>query len=63
VAAAIREGQEDGSIEARLHADQVARFLINSWEGAVIRMKIANSRQPLDDFFSVTLPLFTRQRR
>jgi TetR/AcrR family transcriptional repressor of nem operon len=60
VAAAIREGQEDGSIEARLDADQVARFLINSWEGAVIRMKIANSRQPLDDFFSVTLPLFTR---
>jgi len=59
VATAIRDGQEDGSIEARLEADQVARFVINSWEGAVIRMKIASSRQPLDDFFSVTFPLFT----
>jgi len=60
VAAVIRDGQRDGSIGAGLDADQVARFLINSWEGAIIRMKIANSRQPLDDFFSVTFPLFTR---
>ena len=60
VAGAIRDGQADGSIEGRLDADEVARFLINSWEGAVIRMKIANSRQPLDDFFSVAFPLFGR---
>ena len=60
VAGVIRDGQADGAIEARLDPDEVARFLINSWEGAVIRMKIANSRQPLDDFFSVAFPLFTR---
>jgi Tetracyclin repressor-like, C-terminal domain len=48
----------DGSIGGHLDADEVARFLINSWEGAVIRMKIANSRQPLDDFFAVAFPLF-----
>ena len=60
VAGVIREGQADGSIEAGLEAEAVARFLINSWEGAVIRMKIANSRQPLDDFFSVAFPLFSR---
>lgn len=57
VAAVIREGQSDGSIEAGIDAEQIARFLINSWEGAVIRMKIANSRQPLDDFFSLAFPL------
>jgi TetR/AcrR family transcriptional regulator, transcriptional repressor for nem operon len=60
VAGAIRDGQGDGSIEARLDAEEVARFLINSWEGAVIRMKVTNSRQPLDDFFSLAFPLFTR---
>jgi TetR/AcrR family transcriptional repressor of nem operon len=59
VAGVIRDGQADGSIGGRLDADEVARFLINSWEGAVIRMKIANSRQPLDDFFAVAFPLFT----
>ena len=57
VAAAIRDGQSDGSIAADLDAEGVARFMINSWEGAVVRMKIANSRQPLDDFFSFVFPL------
>jgi TetR/AcrR family transcriptional regulator, transcriptional repressor for nem operon len=60
VAGAIRDGQADGSIDARLDAEEIARFLINSWEGAVIRMKIVNSKQPLDDFFSVAFPLFHR---
>jgi TetR/AcrR family transcriptional repressor of nem operon len=59
VAGAIREGQADGSVEATLNANEAARFLINSWEGAVIRMKIVNSRQPLDDFFAVAFPLLT----
>jgi TetR/AcrR family transcriptional repressor of nem operon len=60
VASAIRDGQADGSIDARLDAEEIARFLINSWEGALIRMKIANSRQPLDDFFSLAFRLFNR---
>lgn len=69
VANAIRDGQEDGSIDARLDAEEIARFLISSWEGAVIRMKVVNSRQPLDDFFSLAFRLFdehhvkTRTRR
>jgi TetR/AcrR family transcriptional repressor of nem operon len=62
VAAAIRDGQKDGSIEPRVDADELARFLINSWEGAVIRMKLTNSRQPLDDFFSLALPLVASRR-
>jgi TetR/AcrR family transcriptional repressor of nem operon len=57
VAGALRDGQADGSIKATLNVDEAARFLINSWEGAVIRMKIANSRQPLDDFFAIVFPL------
>ncbi len=63
VAATIREGQSDGSIAANLNAQEVARFLVNSWEGAVVRMKIVNSRQPLDDFFSVAFPLLVRPKR
>jgi TetR/AcrR family transcriptional repressor of nem operon len=59
LAGALRDGQADGSVDATLDVEQAARFLINSWEGAVIRMKIENSRQPLDDFFVVALPLLT----
>jgi TetR/AcrR family transcriptional regulator, transcriptional repressor for nem operon len=57
VATVIREGQTDGSIVAGLDAEAMARFIINSWEGAVVRMKIANGREPIDDFLSIVFPL------
>jgi TetR/AcrR family transcriptional repressor of nem operon len=60
VEVAIREGQSEGSIVADLDAGKVARFLTNSWEGAVIRMKVVNSREPLDDFFSIAFSLLAR---
>ncbi|MDE1996100.1 MAG: TetR family transcriptional regulator C-terminal domain-containing protein, partial [Rhizobiaceae bacterium] len=62
VATAIRAGQADGSIQASLDAVPTARFLINSWEGAIVRMKIAASREPLDDFFSFVFPLLTQKQ-
>lgn len=62
VAAVIRAGLIDGSISSERHPEELARFLINSWEGAVVRMKIVGNRQPLDDFFSVVFPILTNQR-
>jgi TetR/AcrR family transcriptional repressor of nem operon len=62
VGAVIREGQADGSVSPEHDADELARFLINSWEGAVVRMKIVNARQPLDDFFAVIFPMMTNKR-
>ncbi len=61
VAEAIRDGQADGSLAATLDAEKFARFLINSWEGAVVRMKIVHNRQPLDDFLSVTFGSLLRE--
>jgi TetR/AcrR family transcriptional repressor of nem operon len=57
LASTIREGQADGSIAAEIDADQIARFLINSWGGAAASMKIASGRRALDDFFAVALPV------
>jgi TetR/AcrR family transcriptional repressor of nem operon len=57
LASTIREGQADGSIAAEIDADQIARFLVNSWGGAASSMKIAQCRAPLDDFFAVALPV------
>jgi TetR/AcrR family transcriptional repressor of nem operon len=63
VAAVIQEGQSNGTISPDIHTAELARFLINSWEGAVVRMKIVNSRQPLDDFFAVAIPLLMQRSR
>jgi TetR/AcrR family transcriptional repressor of nem operon len=57
IAITIRDGQGDGSIAPQLDAEQVARFLINGWEGAIMRNKLTNSRQPLNDFFTFVFPL------
>jgi len=57
VAITLHEGQLDGSIVPTLDAEKMARFLINSWEGAVVRMKIVRCGQPLEDFFAVAFPL------
>lgn len=62
VAAAIRAGQADGSIRPGLDAVEMARFLINSWEGAIVRMKIVGNRQPIDDFLAIVFPLLTENR-
>lgn len=63
VADAVREGQSAGTITGDIEADQLARFLINSWEGAIVRMKIVDSREPLDDFFVVAFPLLSTRHR
>jgi TetR/AcrR family transcriptional regulator, transcriptional repressor for nem operon len=57
IAATIRDGQADDSIGPELDAEQVARFLLNGWRGAAVRMKLMNSGQPLNDFFKVAFPL------
>jgi TetR/AcrR family transcriptional repressor of nem operon len=57
VADVIRESQGTGDIAPEIDAEELARFLVNSWEGAVIRMKIVNSRRPLDDFFAIAFPI------
>ncbi len=59
VADALRQAQEQGSIRTDIPARELADLLIEAWEGAVIRMKIDRSIEPLrtclrrllDDYF------------
>jgi TetR/AcrR family transcriptional repressor of nem operon len=53
IAEAIREGQADRTISNSIDAETTARFLIESWGGVTGAMKLAVSRAPIDDFFSV----------
>lgn len=49
-AACIAEGQRDGSIADRFPPDDLADFLIASWEGAILRMKVERDAAPLERF-------------
>ncbi|MGW0249488.1 TetR family transcriptional regulator C-terminal domain-containing protein [Nocardia goodfellowii] len=59
MAEALRQAQELGTVRADIDAAELADLLIESWEGAVIRMKIDRTLEPLhkclrrllDDYF------------
>lgn len=55
LADAIAAGQRDGSIASAYPAAELADFVVDAWQGAVLRSKVEHSRAPLDRFASVVL--------
>jgi TetR/AcrR family transcriptional repressor of nem operon len=49
-AEAVRSGQTQGEIRGDLDADDVATFLLSSWQGAMMRMKVDRSPKPVEQF-------------
>jgi TetR/AcrR family transcriptional regulator, transcriptional repressor for nem operon len=46
----VKAAQIDGSVRRDLEPKAIAAFLLNSWEGAVMRAKVDRSDVPLDQF-------------
>ena len=53
VAVVIAEAQGAGDVPKTTAASPLAGFLIDAWEGAVMRSKVERSRAPLDAFLTV----------
>lgn len=51
--ACIADAQARGEIEATFAPDDLAEFLLASWEGAILRMKVARGPEPLDRFKTI----------
>ena len=49
----IAEAQDSGAITNRLSPVLLAQFLLNSWEGALLRMRAEKSDTPLNEFIEV----------
>ena len=49
-AACIAEGQAAGEIAATFAPEELAEFLLSSWEGAILRMKVERNAEPLERF-------------
>jgi len=49
----IAEAQKQGAMGSQLPATVLARFVLNSWEGALLRMRAERSAAPLNDFKEV----------
>ena len=46
----VAEAQAHGQVRADLDAEELADFLLASWEGAILRMKVERSAEPLERF-------------
>ena len=49
-AACIAEGQAAGEIAKSFPPEDLADFLLSSWEGAILRMKVERNAEPLERF-------------
>jgi TetR/AcrR family transcriptional repressor of nem operon len=56
----IRQAQAEGSIGSTADADSLATFVLNAWEGAVLRARIEKGERPLRQFIET---LFTQLLR
>lgn len=46
----LQESKEIGEIPADLDPAQAAQFILNSWEGAIMHMKLTKNKEPLKVF-------------
>ncbi len=54
IAQVIAEAQKAGDVSRDIPATMLAAFLLNAWEGAVLRSRVEKNSAPLDVFMSVT---------
>lgn len=52
-AACIAAGQACGEFPSQLSPETLADFFLNSWQGAILRMRVERSRAPLEQFKAV----------
>ena len=50
LAGCLKAAQQQGQISAALDPVETAEFIYNSWQGALLRMKVTKSMTPLQTF-------------
>ena len=59
----IEEGQQAGEISTQFSANDLADFLLSSWEGAILRMKVERGPEPLLRFKRIAFRTVFRDSR
>jgi TetR/AcrR family transcriptional repressor of nem operon len=60
-ASCIAEAQDGGQIDSKFRAIELAEFLLASWEGAILRMKVERSPAALDRFKTIAFETVFKQ--
>jgi TetR/AcrR family transcriptional repressor of nem operon len=51
IVALIQAAQAAGEVAQELNAELLGSFVLDSWEGALLRAKVVKTGKPIDDFF------------
>ena len=62
-AACIAEGQGAGEIATTFAPHELAEFLLSSWEGAILRMKVERNAEPLERFKRIVFATVFKEPR
>ena len=62
-AACIAEAQAAGEVAADFDPDDLAEFLLASWEGAILRMKVERTAEPLERFKRIAFATIFKEAR
>ena len=57
----IRQAVEKGDLDPSVKPKEMAAFLLNNWEGALIRSKVERSDQPLELFLHFTFKVLLKK--
>ncbi len=55
---AVRDAQADGSVSTKSNPADLAAFLLDAYEGALLRARVEKSGAPLDRFMTITFDRF-----
>ncbi len=59
----VAEAQAAGALRADLPAPTVASFLLNAWEGAILRARVTRDDAPFQEFYAVVFATLTTAQR
>jgi TetR/AcrR family transcriptional repressor of nem operon len=62
-AACIAEAQAAGEVDPAFDPDDLAEFLLASWEGAILRMKVERTAEPLERFKRIAFATIFKEAR
>ena len=63
IAGVVRLAIERGDLDKAVKPDALADFLVNSYEGALVRMKADRSNRPLENFLHFTLDVILKKKK
>ena len=49
----LTQAKNQGELQSNMSPDELAGFIVNSWEGVILRMKVTKTLDPMKNFLKI----------